>query len=179
VPAAGVLQWEVARADLDLDVIAAAAVETAWEIRGRQQQVAPQWFLAKNGRVSVTETKWYDDEQKRAAVLLMAGRVRRSRPDAVVFVSDTWLRRLPVSPGAGPAGDSVRVPEDDLPPGEAFDAVEAIIAEIFTRGRARLMVRAYRQRDDGTLEILDEYTADGMNVGTVSGPIMRALWGGR
>jgi hypothetical protein len=162
---------------VDLEAVANQALEEAWAARTQSQPVVPRWFLVKHGRVSVLSTPWQGTDEKRAAIALVASRVRKRRPDAVVFLSDTWVRQRALPQDQPATAEILYEYLYGESPSEAVDSVEALIAEIFSRDRTWMKLRAYRQRDNGALEIVEEYTAKGTSMGAVNKAILRALWG--
>lgn len=118
----------------------------AWLLR-QVEDVMPVWFiLERDGGINIVGTP-YDEEVpnvKERSALAVADIVRRSAADAVVFVSDVWMRTVP----AGAA-------DRHEPPSQMPDSVEAIVVLCWRRtGDDLSLYRRYRQRDDGSLEAL-------------------------
>lgn len=161
---------------VDTEAVAKMALDKAWEIRTSGARVVPMWFLVKGEKVSVLATDWRGESEKREMVAKVAARVRERRADAVVFVSDSWVRLRPE--GAGPMSAEERHDYLTTKPSQAVDAMEALVSQVYLRGPSLTLIRAYRQDDAGGLEVVSErHLEGGRHLGAVAEPVQRAVWG--
>jgi len=155
----------------DYAKIAGEFLGIAWEER-QTGEVTPLWVVFRSdGSGEVILTPYSDAAQKRAVAGLLAAHVASAPSDAVLMVSDAWMRTV----------DDEGL-DDGLAPSEAIDAVECILVALWQRsGPGYSMRRSYRQKDDGALEIISdeagwETEADRTETSTFA-PIVEALRG--
>jgi hypothetical protein len=115
--------------------------------------------------------------EQRAIVAKVGERARQRLRDAVVHVSDVWVRLQPVD--VGPMSQEEARDYFGTAPSGSFDSTEAIVAHVFSRDPSVTWIQAYcYQKDYGRCEVTHErHHTGGSHPGATAGPIQRALWG--
>jgi hypothetical protein len=129
-------------------------LEQAFAFRA-EGEVLPTWFLTtKDGEHHVIGTPFTEDyESKRAISIMLADWIREFEATELVFVSDVWTRSLPKD---APESETL------VRPSKSMDAREAICVQVWRKDRTGFcLMRLYRERDNGTLEILSQEMLEG------------------
>src|SRR5215467_15457782 len=143
------------------EAFAIYVLEQAWGFRKNDGDVLPTWFVIDDKMGAKIIGTPFDEtvpDVKHRAAEVVAEYIT-PHTASVMFVADAWMRQLSES-----YTNLADLPEEERRPvREQVDAVEAIILHVWNRDRTGFtMTRSYRQKDDGSLEILKEIKSDGV-----------------